>query len=348
MKKTIIMMLGLALMSVQSFANTRAQALLLHNGQGMSFDADQLQEAINEAVAGDTICLSEGAFFAKNDTLLIDKAISLIGAGAEVTKISGNIKVAIDGNPALTSRLMDGIQVAGSFEIYKDVRGVSLSKCWIGSWFQAVDCEARDIKIESCFLYQFPMLEGTFSSTIVNSIIVSVGKVGSVKIPCQEGRDIYFINCHIVCLMNCNWAANYTNCIIGGYGYYSTVTNNSFTNCLLNSTSNYLYLPINTSNCNINYNIYSKTNTGNLRQNCYQYGFQVTADKDRNLFPAFSITNELLQSNEFFGTDGTIIGAYGGATPYTLKGEGLEIKESVLRVDPATRQLNVTLKLGSK
>lgn len=47
----------------------------------------------------------------------------------------------------------------------------------------------------------------------------------------------------------------------------------------------------------------------------------------------------------FLGTDGTIVGAYGGATPYTLQADGLSIKESVLRVDPDTRQLNVTLKV---
>ena len=85
MKKTIFMFLGLALMSIQSFGNTRAQALLLHNGQGKSFDADQLQEAVNEAEAGDVIYLSEGTFQpGTTDTLLIDKAVSLIGAGGDV------------------------------------------------------------------------------------------------------------------------------------------------------------------------------------------------------------------------------------------------------------------------
>ena len=57
--KKILFLFVLIIASVQTYADTRAQALLLHNGQGKSFDADQLQQAVNEAVAGDTICLSE-------------------------------------------------------------------------------------------------------------------------------------------------------------------------------------------------------------------------------------------------------------------------------------------------
>ena len=68
MKKILLFLLGLTIASVQTYADTRAQALLLHNGQGKSFDADQLQQAINEAVAGDTICLSEGAFMVSGDS----------------------------------------------------------------------------------------------------------------------------------------------------------------------------------------------------------------------------------------------------------------------------------------
>ena len=77
MKKTILFLIGLVCVSVNSLADTRAQALLLHNGQGKSFDADLLQQAVNEAVAGDTIYLSEGTFNL-NGTLIINKDVSLI------------------------------------------------------------------------------------------------------------------------------------------------------------------------------------------------------------------------------------------------------------------------------
>jgi hypothetical protein len=103
--KKILFLFVLIIASVQTYADTRAQALLLHNGQGKSFDADQLQQAVNEAVAGDTICLSEGTFMVGNadsDTLIIEKGVSVIGAG-EMTILAGNINIAIDGEPSFSN-----------------------------------------------------------------------------------------------------------------------------------------------------------------------------------------------------------------------------------------------------
>ena len=119
MKKTILFFLGLIIASVQIYADTRAQALLLHNGQGKSFDADQLQQAVNEAVAGDTICLSAGTFMVGNadsDTLILDKAVSMIGAG-EMTILAGNINIAIDGEPSYSNFCIDGIKLVQSIVI---------------------------------------------------------------------------------------------------------------------------------------------------------------------------------------------------------------------------------------
>ena len=48
------------------------------------------------------------------------------------------------------------------------------------------------------------------------------------------------------------------------------------------------------------------------------------------------------------GTDGLIVGADGGVMPYSMKPDGLTIKESLLRVDPETRKLNVTLKVATE
>ena len=71
------------------------------------------------------------------------------------------------------------------------------------------------------------------------------------------------------------------------------------------------------------------------------------------MFPTFSIskveiTAQILQEKGYLGNDGTVVGAYGGNTPYSLSPEGISVKESVLRVDPETRKLNVTLKVATE
>ena len=82
--------------------------------------------------------------------------------------------------------------------------------------------------------------------------------------------------------------------------------------------------------------------------NCYNKGFTLKTDQYLNDFPTLSITKEVLLTEGFLGTDGVIIGAEGGYAPYSLEPEGISVKEGVLRVDPETRQLKVTLKVASE
>lgn len=353
MKKILLFLLGLFFVSIQTFADTRATALLLHNGQGKSFDADQLQLAVNEAVAGDTIYLSEGAFLLTGDTLTIDKDVCIIGAGADVCKIGGNVYVAIDGNPTLTRHLLDAVKVTGALDIKKDVKGVSLRKCWIGKWLQGNACEVRDLKIDRCFLNQFGCqankdIPEIKSATVSNSIILVLGKKSSITKPYKEGYDINFLNCNIACItFNCSWAATFTNCIIGAsYGNTNpgSIINNTFINTLLNNNSGSIAI----EGVYRQYNIANAISQGNIMHNCYNKGFTLKTDQYLNDFPTFIITKEVLLTEGFFGTDGTIIGADGGHTPYSLEPEGISVKKGILRVDPETRQLNVTLKVASK
>lgn len=336
MKKTILMFLGLALMSIQSFGNTRAQALLLHNGQGKSFDADQLQEAVDEAVDGDTIYLSEGAFLLNNGTLTIDKAISIIGAGAEVCKIGGNVNIAIDGNPTLDRYLLDAVKIDTTVTVCKSMKGVYLRKCWIGNFFQvADDAEVSDIQIDRSYIYRFYPALNMRSATLINSIMNYQGYNKESKIRFVEGHDINFINCNIYQLDCYNYlAATYQNCMIFQTNLNSpVVVNNTFINTLFHKGGGWKDAD---DKCPEN---------GNVRINCYSSPISLTVMDRNNAFPDFTITKEDRQSKGFLGTDGTVVGADGGATPFSMQADGLRIKESILRVDPDTRQLNVTLKV---
>lgn len=339
MKKTILFLIGLVFVSVQSMADTRATALLLHNGEGKSFDADQLQQAVNEAVEGDTICLSGGTYKVGDDgQLLINKDIALIGDGGETTIIGGSINIALENNPTVKRYVLDAIRIKGDVIVSKSIRGVNIRKCWISNNFKAVDdIEVCNIQIDRCYLNSFYSALSMLSATIVNSILYCVGDPEGHSFVGEKfvtGHDINFVNCSIYKLdIYCRLAATYTNSIIYMSIGSTEPRNNTLINTLLTSGTSY---PTAT---------HITENNGNVLQNCYSYKYNATIATLTDNYPTFSITKETMQQEGFLGTDGTIVGADGGVTPYTLEADGIRIKENVLKVDPVTRQLNVVLKV---
>jgi hypothetical protein len=323
-------------------ADTRATALLLHNGEGKSFDADQLQQAINEAVGGDVIYLSEGTFLANKgaeDTLVVDKAVSIIGNGSE-TILSGNLNIAIDGNPTLSGFKIGGMRITRNFFLSKQLRNIEVSKCYIGGYFTATD-SVKGIKMDRCYAKSFIPTTYVRSATVMNSVFACVGEdynnTQSILYN-SAGCDLTFMNCSIARIGQ--WTrlighvhdATFVNCIIASiYSWNSENQNNTYINCLC----------------------YASPDNSNFTENCYVNN-KLSAQgqtSSNNYFPTFKIdgkeiTEEMLRENSYFGTDGTIIGAFGGALPYNLDADGLNITESSLKVDPTTRQLNVLLKVS--
>ena len=50
-----------------------------------------------------------------------------------------------------------------------------------------------------------------------------------------------------------------------------------------------------------------------------------------------------LQTNNYLGTDGTVVGIYGGDTPFTLEPSVPKVTSSDLDLDNENKVLNVTL-----
>ena len=57
----------------------------------------------------------------------------------------------------------------------------------------------------------------------------------------------------------------------------------------------------------------------------------------------YSVDSDWLQSNDYVGTDGGIIGMFGGDIPYSLVPNVPTVTKSKVTVDTATKKLNVTL-----
>lgn len=234
------------------------------------------------------------------------------------------------------------VRVSDYVFVTKELHGLKFRKCWFDRHFYAT-ATLTDLLIDRCYLMCFVPTSSIKSALIKNSILYCIGdeiKERSEQDPWSIGNELTFFNCSIGYVKVIDLStqkiqdATFINSVICYYNENgnSCISNNTFINTLLS----YLWIASN----DVLTNCYYKP-VGNLTANpAYGNGW----------FPRFrmggeDITEELLKENGFLGNDGTIVGAYGGNSPYSLEADGIHVKESVLKVDPVTRQLNVILKV---
>lgn len=329
MRKKNVLFVCLILASINLMAATRATILLLHNGNATSFDNNQLSDAMAAATHGDTIYLSEGAFDV--DTLIVDKVVSIIGAG-EMTKVRGDVHIGIDDNPRTNNNMFDAIDIQGDVKVIKELRGLKFKKCKMKMFWASAN--VTDVYMDRCNIYKFLTVQTIKSAIVVNSYISSLGEYYSSNSSLyprelgvtSEGNDLNFINCTIYTIVGYSLGekrvfprdASFVNCNIRDYSTTDTNANNSFSYTLLGREKKYI-----SSSCSYD--------------NCY-FVDPVTYNK---------ITEEEYLAKGYLGNDGTIVGYKGGSTPYNLVPSGYTVSESLLKVDTEKKQLNVTLKLNA-
>ena len=123
MKKIYSFLLLMLCVSATAFAGN-AKCLLHHNGAVTIYDSDDLNNALNAAVDGDTLFLSEGSFAG----FTITKKITVRGSG-QFTKVGGDILVNIANIPSLTSALIEGVYCNSSLKINAAVDGMQIKQC---------------------------------------------------------------------------------------------------------------------------------------------------------------------------------------------------------------------------
>lgn len=321
-KKLFIVMICQVLAMVGVHAATRSAILRLHNGTGITYETAQLAQAVAEAESGDTLCLNEG-IYNLSEELVIDKAVTLMGAG-QSTQIIGNISIAIEGEPTLTSRMFDAVKIMGSVSVSKNLKGLSFRKVSISdnlSWQVAIS----DVLADRCNLKNLPMNSNLRSANFVNCRIQNLYFGDS-----NNNCEITFLNCsifdwHIERYLDQRYAT-YINCIVMGVSINGT-------NYCTNYSTLYNSLVLLQSSI-------SGTNT--IANNCYVFD-----GRDGNAENYTTMTKEELIAAGYLGNDGTVVGVEGGNTPYTLVPNSITVTESQLKVDNANKTLNVTLKVAS-
>lgn len=324
MKKRLLSVVCLMVVGIQSvMAQTPAAIMLMHQGQATMYSNQQLSTAVAAAEAGDTIFLSNGTYSVATG-LTVDKPISIIGAGQE-TIVSGDITVDIDSTTTMTGRLLDAIKMTHSLIVNQNPGSIVVRKCWISVDLN-LNATAGNMILDRCYTrYLIPVEEYDNALSATNSVISQYGHNG---INDSKVGNILLTNCNIGKL----WypvKKTFVNCLIGEIDSYSG-SSSSYINCGSNSGTN-------------------STSYGSF-DNCYRMNSSV-----ENLFDTDNNNGFLTLKTEYvemlsncLGTDGTVIGASGGSTPYTLIPSLPTVSESSFTVDDSNRTLNVTLKVTAE
>lgn len=326
MKKQLIMLACMLIASIAAFAGTNSKILLQHDGGVNVYDSNQMTQALADAVKGDTIFLSEGTFAGFDLT----KEVMIRGCGT-TTVITGAVKIAIAGNPTFSAPLLDALKIDNTLTVSQPCNKLHIRKCWITGNI-SFSAKSEDVLIDRCSnsntnLKQFIMSSNIVSMTVMNSDIHYLYSNG------VTGNVVTFINCNIVSRYSEISEQTFINCIfgIGGYSINNTTSyklnNCTLLNCLYNT---YYYAPVN-------------SNVGNsILQSCYGVNNEGSFLTD--------MSKDDLLANGYLGNDGTIVGIYGGNTPFVndMLPAAPKVTDSSVKLDLDNKKLNVNLKVSAE
>ena len=144
-------------------------------------------------------------------------------------------------------------------------------------------------------------------------------------------QNTTFVNCNFYQLYPDYFSGTILNSIIQAPYVNSRYTLNS--TVIINTI-------VNTSNNRYGDNNYFILGSSSVAQNSYLYnlGSQYVSSSCECKDDTYT-----LQSKAYLGTDGTVVGIYGGDTPFTLDPTVPKVTNSDIKLDTKTKKLNVKL-----
>ena len=316
MKKNLLFIVLCALISTATYGATLKRTYLLHDGTLTQYDANVWQQAITDAVAGDIVYFTAGMF---EGDLVIDKAITLIGAGVgeteafyyntdiasvyagcgtsgESTYLNGNVTIAIPGSVTLTKPLMEGFRLYGkNITVTEPVTGLTIKRCQQAEYSSiSATATVTNFTLENCYSTTLDC-QNMVNPTVRNCYLEGIEYVPEVA-QIRNSIIIWIKNC-----TNCT----FTNC---GYEYLQNSSYITFVNCLYrNGDGNSSY-----------------TNCSQVDRPC-------------------TLTKAQLTENNYLGDDGTVIGTLGGTAPFTLIPSQPSVTTDNITYNSTNKKLNVSL-----
>lgn len=316
MKKYLLMAVCIIMMSMTASAISINKALLDHNGTVTLYDG--LQEAINASSDGDVIYLTLGTF---KGPITVNKNISIKGTG-ETSIIDGDVIISIPGSPTIKKPVLESLAVSRTVSINAQVYDLLLRKCKIN------DIEFNAF-VDGAIIDRCRLIYLTLSSYIKGMTVINT-KINIPRANDGATSNTTFVNCNFFNLVTSNFSATIINSIIQSSSASSNVSNilNSSVvlNSIINTYSRYSGCSFSIGNSSVTQNCYKVIDSNLINVDCECY-----------------YNDSQLQSNGYLGTDGTIVGIYGGDTPYTLEPSVPKVTSSSLDLDLEKKELNVKL-----
>ncbi len=339
MKRITILIITLTLAILPMAAqdtSIKGTITLSHQGNEKSFSYNEMAKVMDAAADGDTVLLSTGYF---QGDFIMAKKLAFIGSGADsdngwnnCTYYDGKIVIKLPAETKLTARLFDGIYFSNNSDItFKSaIDNVIFRKCyWDNLILKNIEANLYYLLIDRCHC----ALDDTGGTYLKKLVVRNSYVMGTPKNP-SVSENLLFYNCNI-----------HTRGVWWGMGYNdkgSPLFYGIYRNCILSNGDYYITNPNNSEAITILINcLYSKkqdyVDAGCMLQNCYPY-----ASTDKNVY---SLTKEELLSNNYLGTDGTVVGMYGGKNPYTLSPVSKEVTNKI-HLDRDNKQIQFNIKVS--
>lgn len=274
--------------------NAQRPIVTLQHGDQMQafYGSGAFIQAMGAAEKGDVITLAGGTYNATD----ITKAVTIQGAGYVSdptqlryrTVISGDFEIKVD-EEGLS---IDGIWHAGTITVSDDITQATFSKCRLNYfYFNALN---TNVNIDRCRIYNLDINAHSENLYIMNSIFYSLYGFNDEDLIAIDNSFIYSLSDSFTGIIQ--------NCVVNS----GTVS----ANCSMFNTMYCTWSPdvkINTSNVSGNYgvsNYYSTFNKSFTSTNFSKW--------DSN---SYTLTEDAAKI--YLGLDGTQVGIYGGALPFT-------------------------------
>ncbi len=312
--KKIILLTALALTSVLAKADLAPTVMLHHNGQAKYYMYYQIQNAVNDAVDGDTIYLSEGTFQPFN----VNKRIMVRGAGS-TTIIEGNCEIDISGTNKLTMPVLDAMCFNGDVTVKNAYKQFTLRKCKMVNLIWDGTNEFWDTKVEQCwFTNRLNLPNNVKEFNAFNSRIQNLYPHDYTQ------GSASFEHCNIVNVLDTIQGAIFNSCAVYNCKKFTgAASRTNFIGCVFNSCAYFSWFNA----------PFTSESTGISGYNC-------TFTNCEYSWPC-SETN--WNGKVVSALDGTYIGAYGGQHPFTQWPEVPGVTQYKLSIDAATKTMNVKL-----
>lgn len=310
--RTLLLLTVLTLSCIQAKADLAPTVMLHRGGEVKTYMYYEVQKAVDDAVDGDTIYLSEGTFRPFN----VNKRILVRGAGP-TTLIEGSCIIDISGTQKLTMPVLDAITFSGDIEVRNAYRQFTLRKCRMAN-LNFSDSEFYDVKVDRCY----------FTNRLNLPCNVKEFNAFNSKIYVLYPRDykngkVTFEHCNIREICAPITAGVFNSTFIYTCTKLAGVDSNyNLINCILNSCAYTGYVKF--SDC--------------VQENCYSFSLG-SSDTPIEFDGSRTGTGKVYTS----ALDGYVIGAYGGQHPFNRNPEIPGVTKHEISIDAATRTMTVKL-----